>query len=230
DSVESYEQDLRESDGVEVVIAYTSKHLNDREAKWSATEKEAYAIIHTIDVFRTYLYGRKFTVFTDHRPLEWDTEKWIELQQKDEYCRAILQEMAKASPSKDVKINLKRKKKGLLADVRGQTVTPVRLLPQILKENHDHILAGHLGVGKMLARLQRQYTWPCMHANRVRPTGLLFTATPTGESKWYAIKEYQTLNCIAEEITLRQEIPDHPIESRFGPLNTTQQEGQFIQN
>ncbi|KAK4037730.1 hypothetical protein OUZ56_029759 [Daphnia magna] len=62
------------------------------------------------------------------------------------------------------------------------------------------------------------------------PTGLSFTATPTGEAKWYAIKEYQTLNCIAEQITLRQEKPDSPIESPFGLLNTTQQEGQFIQN
>ncbi|KAK4017564.1 hypothetical protein OUZ56_033070 [Daphnia magna] len=47
------------------------------------------------------------------------------------------------------------------------------------------------------------------------PTGLSFTATPTGE---------------AEQITLRQEKPDSPIESPFGLLNTTQQEGQFIQN
>ncbi|KZS05670.1 Uncharacterized protein APZ42_031079 [Daphnia magna] len=147
--------ELRESDGVEVVIAYTSKHLNDREAKWSTTDKEAHGIIHPIDVLRTYLYGRKFTVVTDHRPLEWlmsktepagrlarwalkiqefdiiigywpgrshqnadtlsrtpivplakvetsdqskDTEKWIELQLIDEYCRAILQEVAKANP------------------------------------------------------------------------------------------------------------------------------------
>ncbi|KZS02335.1 Uncharacterized protein APZ42_000668, partial [Daphnia magna] len=62
------------------------------------------------------------------------------------------------------------------------------------------------------------------------PTGLSFTATPTGEGKRYAIKEYQTLNCIAEQITLRQEKPDSPIESPFGLLNTTQQERQFIQN
>ncbi|KZS02422.1 Uncharacterized protein APZ42_000546, partial [Daphnia magna] len=55
DLAESYGQDLRKSDGVEVVIGYTSKHLNDREAKWSTTEKEAYAIIHAIDVFMTYL-------------------------------------------------------------------------------------------------------------------------------------------------------------------------------
>ncbi|KZS02503.1 Uncharacterized protein APZ42_000436, partial [Daphnia magna] len=62
------------------------------------------------------------------------------------------------------------------------------------------------------------------------PTGLSFTATPTGEGKWYAIKEYQTLNCIAEQITLRQKKPDSSIESPFRLLNTTQQEGQLIQN
>ncbi|KZS03115.1 Uncharacterized protein APZ42_034234 [Daphnia magna] len=65
---------------------------------------------------------------------------------------------------------------------------------------------------------------------KVGPTGLSFTATPTEEGKWYAIKEYQTLNCIAQQITLRQEKPDRPIESPFGLLNTTQQEGQFSQN
>ena len=55
----------------EVVIAYCSKHLSDRQSQWSTTEKEAYAIIHAVDVFRPYLYGRTFTVYTDHRPLEW---------------------------------------------------------------------------------------------------------------------------------------------------------------
>ncbi|KAI9551204.1 hypothetical protein GHT06_003603 [Daphnia sinensis] len=62
------------------------------------------------------------------------------------------------------------------------------------------------------------------------PTSISFTATPTGEGKWYAIKEYHTLNCIAEQITLRQERPDQPIESPFGLLNTTQQEGQYFIN
>ncbi|KZR95753.1 Uncharacterized protein APZ42_010298, partial [Daphnia magna] len=83
-------------------------------------------------------------------------------EHKDEYCRTILKEMAKANLSKDVKNKFKINEKGLLVDIRGSIVTPVRLVPQILKENHDHILAGHLGVGKTLARLQRQYTWPCM--------------------------------------------------------------------
>ena len=60
-----------ESKEKEVVIAYSSKHLNDRETKWSTTEKECFAIIQAVDIFKPYLYGRKFTVITDHRPLEW---------------------------------------------------------------------------------------------------------------------------------------------------------------
>lgn len=73
DLAETNEPELCESDGVEVVIAHTSKHLNDCEAKCSTTEKEAYGIVHAIEVFRNYLYGRIFTVLqtTEHRPLEW---------------------------------------------------------------------------------------------------------------------------------------------------------------
>lgn len=55
----------------EVVIAYASKHLTERESKWPTIEKEAYAIVHAVKHFYAYLYGRKFQVVTDHRPLEW---------------------------------------------------------------------------------------------------------------------------------------------------------------
>ncbi|KZS08243.1 Uncharacterized protein APZ42_027839 [Daphnia magna] len=185
DLAESDGQDLCKSDVVEVVIAYTSKHLNDCEAKWSITEKEAYAIIHAIDVFRTYLYGRKFTVFTDHTPFEWIMRK--SHQNDDTPRRTPIVPLAKVETrstgtkeksevknenveAKETRTKLvifetekfKINEKGLLADIRGRIVTPVRLVPQILKENHDHILAGHLGAEKTLAGLQRQYTWPCM--------------------------------------------------------------------
>ena len=69
DPSETNEADSAETGDQEVVIE--SKHLNEREAKWSKTEKECFAIVHAIEVFRPYLYGRSFTVFTDHRPLEW---------------------------------------------------------------------------------------------------------------------------------------------------------------
>jgi len=55
----------------EVVIAYYSKHLTERQQRWGVTEREALAILLAVQNFHPYLYGRRFTVFTDHKPLEW---------------------------------------------------------------------------------------------------------------------------------------------------------------
>lgn len=55
----------------EIVIAYTSKHLTDNQVKWSTTEKEAYAIVHTVKTSYHYLYGTDFTIVTDHGSLEY---------------------------------------------------------------------------------------------------------------------------------------------------------------
>jgi hypothetical protein len=51
----------------EVVIAYASRHLNDVEKNWSIIEKEA--IVHAVKQFYPYLYGRRFQVLSDHKPL-----------------------------------------------------------------------------------------------------------------------------------------------------------------
>ena len=57
--------------GSEVVVAYASKAIAPNEANWSTIEKEAYAIVWSVKYFRHYLYGRSFTIFTDHNPLKW---------------------------------------------------------------------------------------------------------------------------------------------------------------
>ena len=69
-AVLSQKQDMEHPDR-ETVIAYTSRHLNEREAKWSTVEKEALAIVHAVTVFYPYLWGKQFTVVTDHNPLKW---------------------------------------------------------------------------------------------------------------------------------------------------------------
>ena len=57
--------------GIERVVSYASKVLSARERKYSATEKEAYAIIFGVRHFRVYLLGRPFRIVTDHSALRW---------------------------------------------------------------------------------------------------------------------------------------------------------------
>ncbi|KMQ88697.1 enzymatic polyprotein endonuclease reverse [Lasius niger] len=57
--------------GKDLPIAYTSRVLNSAEQNYSTIEKECLTIIYCTHHFRPYLYGRTFTIVTDHKPLIW---------------------------------------------------------------------------------------------------------------------------------------------------------------
>lgn len=61
----------KNTDGAEeeFVVSYFSCHLTDKEAAYSASEKECYGLIRSIKHFFHYLYGTEFTVYTDHAAL-----------------------------------------------------------------------------------------------------------------------------------------------------------------
>ncbi len=56
-------------DGVERPIAFVSRSLTSAEQNYSQIDREALAIVFALDKFHIYIYGRKFTLITDNRPL-----------------------------------------------------------------------------------------------------------------------------------------------------------------
>ena len=80
-------------DGQEHVIAYYSQVLNRPERQYCTTRRELLAVVKAVKHFHPYVYGRPFSVRTDHAALRWllsfrhpkeQTARWLErLKQYD---------------------------------------------------------------------------------------------------------------------------------------------------
>ena len=60
----------KDDDGVERVISYLSHKLSGAQLRWATIEKEGYALIYSLKRFHAYLWGAKFEIHTDHKPLK----------------------------------------------------------------------------------------------------------------------------------------------------------------
>ena len=89
---------LAQKQGVEFrVIMNANRSLTDFERRYSQTEREALAIVWACERLHTYLYGTKFHLVTDHKPLEVNVlyskksnlaariERWVLLMQEFDY-------------------------------------------------------------------------------------------------------------------------------------------------
>jgi hypothetical protein len=153
--------------GKDLPIAYASRNLNKAEKNYSTSEKELLAIVWGIKHFRPYLYGRKFKVATDHKPLPWIMNikdpgsrllRWrIKLE---EYDYEILYKKGTANTNADALSRIN----GIVVENEGHSQTEINdeLKRQILYEYHDAPLGGHRGMNKTYSAIKSKYSWPNM--------------------------------------------------------------------
>ena len=56
-------------DGTEHPVAYPSHSLSPAERRYSHLDKEALAIVFGVGKFHRYIFGRRFLLYSDHKPL-----------------------------------------------------------------------------------------------------------------------------------------------------------------
>eukprot|EP00731_Ephydatia_muelleri_P012378 Em0006g1272a len=80
------------SDGTDRPIAFASRTLSSAEKNYSQLEKEGLACIFGVKRFHLYLYGRNFTIVTDHKPLLqlFDPQRGIPMQVSGRIQRWIM--------------------------------------------------------------------------------------------------------------------------------------------
>ncbi|KAL0313394.1 UNVERIFIED_CONTAM: Retrovirus-related Pol polyprotein from transposon.6 [Sesamum radiatum] len=65
------------------VIAYASRQLRPHELNYPTHDLELAAIVHALKIWRHYLYGEKFQIFTDYKSLKYIlTQKELNLRQR----------------------------------------------------------------------------------------------------------------------------------------------------
>ncbi len=95
------------------------------------------AAVWGMDYFQEHLRGKRFILYTDHKPLE----AFID--------QSVLWKKISAQDSWD-------------AQPRAVLFVPTKLRQQLICEAHGKLLTGHNGIQKTKERLLTSYFWPNM--------------------------------------------------------------------
>jgi len=162
-------------------IAYASRILCKAEQNYNTTEKELLAIVWAVKYFRPYLYGTRFKIVTDHRPLIWlfnitdPGSRLIRWRLKlEEYDYEIVHKAGKGNANADAlsrnpipvdqHINSVNQEKEEEEDEEEEAEEAPKEYTeeekrQILYEYHDAPTGGHQGIARTLSRIRLKHNW-----------------------------------------------------------------------
>ena len=66
--------DQKHESGVEYPIAFFSSKLTPTQQNWATIEREAYAVLVAVMKYKSWFYGSKVRIHSDHNPLTFLTE------------------------------------------------------------------------------------------------------------------------------------------------------------
>ena len=153
--------------GQDLPISYGSRTLVSAEKNYSVTERELVAIVWGCKQFRQYLYGRKFTIVTDHKPLTWVFNvkdpslrllRWrIKLE---EYNYDIVYKPGVKNTNADALSRINMPEVNTVIEVSSGPTEEEK--GKILQEFHQLPTGGHLGMNRTFKRIKLFPSWPGM--------------------------------------------------------------------
>ena len=111
----------RMQDGTDQPIAFASRSLSKAEKGYAHLDKEGLAIVYGVKKFHQYLYDRKFTMTSDHKPLE---HIFSSTRPTPSLASARIQRWALALSAYDYQIQYKPRKINSNADALSRLPLP----------------------------------------------------------------------------------------------------------
>ena len=106
------------------VVAYGSRQLKNHEQNYPTHDMELAAVVFALKIWRHYLYGEQFEVFSDHKSLKYIfTQRDLNMRQRrwmeflEDYDFTLHYHPGKANVLADA---LSRKSQGILASIASQ--------------------------------------------------------------------------------------------------------------
>ncbi|GJR26562.1 putative reverse transcriptase domain-containing protein [Tanacetum coccineum] len=162
----------------EKVIAYASRQLKIHEKNYTTLNLELGAVVFALKIWRHYLYGTKYTVFTDHKSLQhildqkelnmrqcrWQIlEAQIEAMKPENFKAEDVGGMIRKDLSKE---KLEPRADGTLC-LNNRSWLPCYgdLRTLIMHESHKSKYYVHPSSDKMSQDMKKLYKWPNMKAD-----------------------------------------------------------------